>query len=241
MDIDIKGTIVPNEDQIVYDFFGIEATCPAKVKNGIQEAINKKDKELNIIVNSGGGDLFAGNEIYYLLATFKGRKTVEIAGIAASSATVICCAGDEVKAVPGAQFMIHNVSCCAYGDYNEMDHTSEILRNANKSISNVYRLKTGMSEAQLLDLMNKETWLDATKAKEYGFVDSIIGDKEDRLTNGSFQLTNSCATIIPKDKLEELRNMISNPSERTTKQKDLIQATQQINLLRIKGGIRHEI
>lgn len=238
MDINIKGTIVPSEDKYIYDLCGIEAVCPDDVQKAISEAIAAKDDELKVIVNSGGGDVFAGNEIYYLISGFNGKKIVEIAGLAASSATVVCCAGDEVRAVPGAQYMIHNVSCGAYGDYNEMDHTSEILRNANKSISNVYRLKTGMSEAQLLALMNDETWMDATKAKSYGFIDEIIGDTENRLSN-SFQLTNSCATIIPKNKLEELRKLVNSPSEHSSQEDLLIKETQEVNLLKLKGGIRY--
>lgn len=238
MNIDIKGTIVASEDEMVYEWFGIECVSPKKVKAKIEAAAANNNEELTIVVNSGGGDVFAGNEIYYLIAGYPGKKIVEIAGLAASAATVVCCAGDEVKATPGAQYMIHNVSCAACGDYNEMDHTSEILKNANKSISNVYRLKTGMSEAELLNLMNRETWMDATKAKEYGFVDSIIGDTENQLTS-TFKMSNSCyATVIAPEKLAELRKMINNPSEPSS-QKDVLIELQQLNLLKLKGGIKH--
>lgn len=207
MDIEVKGTIVPNDDAWIYDYFGIENTCPAKVREALEKA---KGDKVTIQVNSGGGDVFAGTEIYYLISNYKGKTTVDIMSFAASAATIICCAGDSVRASPGAQYMIHNVSCGAYGDYNEMDHTSEILRNANKAISNIYRVKTGMSEAELLELMNKESWLDATKAKELGFVDEIIGDNG-LLASRPLTIHNSVAQILSDEVKNTIRNTVRNP------------------------------
>lgn len=85
--------------------------------------------------------------------------------------------------------------------------------------------------------MNRETWMDATKAKEYGFVDSIIGDTENQLTS-TFKMSNSYATVIAPEKLAELRKMINNPSEPSS-QKDVLIELQQLNLLKLKGGIKH--
>ena len=235
MDIEVKGTIVSNDDAWIYDWFGIENTCPAKVREALEQA---KGDKVTVQVNSGGGDVFAGTEIYYLISNYKGKATVDIMGFAASAATIICCAGDTVRATPGAQYMIHNVSCGAYGDYNEMDHTSEILRNANKAISNIYRVKTGMSEAELLELMNKESWMDATKAKELGFVDEIIGD------NGLFNskpltIHNSIAKILSDEVKNKIRASVKNPNATDPPERDLSLQKNKLQLLRLKGEIKH--
>lgn len=234
-DIDVKGTIVSDDDGWIYDYFGIENTSPSKINAALKEAAGD---DVVIRVNSGGGDVFAGNEIYYAIAGYHGKTTVDITGFAASAATIICCAGQTVRATPGMQYMIHNVSCSAYGDYNEMDHTSQILQNANKSISNIYRLKTGMSEKDLLDLMNAETWMDAEKAKSYGFIDEIIGD------NGLFNskpltIHNSVAKILSDEVKNKIRNSVKNPGLSEQADADVILQKNKLQLLKLKGEIRH--
>ena len=97
--VEIKGTIVPNEDKWIYEWFGIDAVCPRDVQKVIAEA---NGEPLSIEVNSGGGDMFSGNEIYYLLNQYPGETTADIVGFAGSAATIICCGANRVRAVPGA-------------------------------------------------------------------------------------------------------------------------------------------
>lgn len=231
-DVEIKGTIVTNDDKWIYDWFEIQATCPKDIQKALADA---DGKDVTIQINSGGGDVFAGNEIYYLIKSYKGKKTIDIVGFAASAATIIACAGDTVRAVPGVQYMIHNVSCGAQGDYHDMEKTSEILQNANKSISNIYRLKTGMSEAALLAFMDKETWLDATKAKEYGFIDEIIGDTGE--LSKPLTLYNSTAQILSEEVKQKIRNEVKNPNGNET-DSDFLMQKNKLNLLKLKGELR---
>lgn len=234
-DIEVKGTVVSNDDVWIYDWFEIENVSPNKIKKALEGA---KGQDITVQINSGGGDVFAGNEIYYLISSYKGKKTVDIVGLAASAATIIACAGDTVRAAPGAQYMIHNVSSMQSGDYRDMDHMSDILKNANKSISNIYQLKTGKSEKELLKLMNDETWMDATKAKEYGFVDEIIGD------NGTLSrplsIYNSTAQILSDEVKEKIRNTVKNPDSQKGNS-DFLVAQENLNLLRMRGEVKHEI
>ena len=160
--INIKGTIVSNDDKWIYEYLGYDATCPNDIAKELDEAAGD---DIVIKINSGGGDVFSGNEIYDLIHSYQGKTTAVITGICASIATVIACAADVVQANPGIQYMIHNVSCAARGDYRDMDHASETLKVANKAISNVYRLKTGMTNEELLNLMNKATWMDVKSAR----------------------------------------------------------------------------
>ena len=219
--IEIKGTIVSDEDAWIYEYFGIDCTCPKKIR----EALAESDKPVTVEINSGGGDLFAGNEIYYMLHE-RGNVTVDIVGLCASAATIAACGGTHIRAIPGMQYMIHNVSCGAYGDYNEMDKTSEVLQNANVSVSNVYQQRTGLSEEKLLELMNEETWMDAKRAKELKFIDEIIGENKKKTLNNAF------CQILSDEVKDRIRNTVSNPEEL----KDFEIKRKQLTLLKLKGG-----
>ena len=226
--VNVKGTIVSSDDKWIYDWPGYEATAPADIEREIADA---QGDDITFVVNSGGGDVFAGNEINYMISQYKGNTTADIVGIAASIATVICCGADKVRMAAGAQYMIHNVSGSASGDYREMDKAKSILINANKTISNTYRIKTGMTEKELLDLMNKETWMDAAKAVELGFVDEVIGDNG-ILTNQKPVLYNAgCAIIVSEELKEKIRNQIKNPIANT----DILIARNKLTIERMRG------
>lgn len=195
--IEVKGVIVPNEDKWIYEWFGLEATSPKDVANNLPA----DNSPVEIIINSPGGDVFAGSEIYTSLKDYPGNVTVKIVGIAASAASVIAMAGDQTWISPTAQIMIHNVSSIAQGDYRDMQHEADILKNANKSIANAYLLKTGLSMEKLLTLMDKETWLNAQQAKEYGFVDEIMFDTGKQLVAGPM------ASLLPPNVINKIRNM----------------------------------
>ena len=228
--INIKGTIVSNDDKWIYEWFGYDATSPDDIAKELDEAAGD---DVVIKINSGGGDVFSGNAIYDLIHSYQGKTTVVITGICASIATVISCAANVVQANPGIQYMIHNVSCAARGDYRDMDHASDTLKVANKAISNVYRLKTGMTNEELLSLMNEETWMDAEKAKKYGFVDEIIGD------NGVFDdfntpitYHNSVAMVLSNEVKQKVRAAFKNPDQG---EKDRRMMQQNLTILKLKG------
>ena len=120
----------------------------------------------------------AAAQIYNMLVDYKGNVTVKIDGIAASAASVIAMAGDNVLMSPVSMMMIHNPATVAFGDHTEMAKAIEMLEGVKDSIINAYSLKTGMSRAKLSRLMDAETWMDATKAVELGFADDIITKNE---------------------------------------------------------------
>ena len=150
---------------------------------------------------SGGGSVYAGSEIYTALKNHKGQVNVSIVGLAASAASVIAMAGKTVKMSPTAQFMVHNVSSQGKGDYRDMQHMADILKTANETIASAYILKTGKSKDEILAMMDKETWLTAEKAKEYGFVDEVMFTNDD----SKFQLVaNFMPNIIPTNVIEKM-------------------------------------
>lgn len=235
--INIKGAIVSSEDKWIYDWFGIEAVSPKDVEKGLHDA-NGQDIEVDI--NSGGGDIFAGSEIYTALRSYKGNIQINIVGLAASAASVISMAGKS-RITPTGMFMIHNVSSGAKGDYHDMEHSAEVLRIANQSIANAYKEKTGLTDKELLELMDNETWMSAEDAIKNKFIDDVMFTS--RLNNKSkFDFYNS-TQVIPRDTIEKIRNTIKGPqSEKTDDAVFLVQKAQaQLNLLKLRGETRNEI
>ena len=213
MKIAIKGMIVANEDKWVYDFFGYDTTTPGEVIQALEEA--PTDEAITLEISSPGGDVIAANEIYYAVATHPNRNIIaDIVGWAASAASYIALAATKVRILPSAVFMIHNTSGQARGDYHAMDQESKVLKNFNKAIANVYRLKTGLGESEILSLMDKESWLTAQDAKDKGFVDEIIGDEGGTLNATPIVVANSFGTgLIPKERINALREQLkANPT-----------------------------
>ena len=194
MKIDIKGVIVANDDKWVYDWFDMDAVAPREVLTALDRAPNER---ADVYINSPGGSVFAGSEIYDALRAHPGGVQIHVTGHAASAASMIMCAG-PCDISPTALVMIHNVSGGAQGDYHEMDATSETLKKANQAVAAAYRHKTGKSEKELLALMDKETWMTAQEAIEAGFAD--------RLTESArpLPLTASFSGMLPQAVIDKL-------------------------------------
>lgn len=133
--------------------------------------------DVTVWINSPGGDCVAAAQIYNMLCDYKGKVTVKIDGIAASAASVIAMSGDVVQMSPVGMLMIHNPSTISWGDHKEMQKAIEMLDECKESIINAYERKTGLSRNRISKLMDEETWMNANKALELGFVDEIIGEK----------------------------------------------------------------
>lgn len=173
MKINVKGAIVPNNDKWIYEMLEMDATSPKDVF----DALPSTNEDVEVIINSGGGDVFSGSEIYTSLKEYPGNVNVKVVGVAASAASVIAMAGSKIEMSPTAQMMIHNASSIAVGDNREMQTAYNMLTSANKAVANAYIAKTGKSEQEITDLMNEETWFSADTAVEQGFADSKMFDE----------------------------------------------------------------
>lgn len=169
MIIKINGDIVPNDYKEMYEWFGMECATPADVENAL--ASMPEGDVAYVHINSGGGDVFSGQQIYTML---RSRKNVEIVveSIAASAASVIAMAGHSVIS-PVGMVMIHNVSTVAAGNKNDLKKEAKVLDEFDNALASAYIEKTGKDRAEILALMDKETWLPANKAVELGFIDEI--------------------------------------------------------------------
>ena len=119
-----------------------------------------------------------------MLVDYSGNVTVKIDGMAASAASVIAMAGNEVLMSPVSMLMIHNPATIAMGDHNEMQKAIDMLSEVKESIMNAYAIKTGLSRAKLSHLMESETWMNAKKAVELGFADGVL-ERESNTPNNS--------------------------------------------------------
>ncbi|MCM1166437.1 MAG: Clp protease ClpP [Lachnospiraceae bacterium] len=137
--------------------------------------LNGGTGDIVLWINSPGGDCFAAAQIYNMLRDYKGKVTVKVDGIAASAASVVAMAGDEVLMSPVSMMMIHNPATIAFGDHNDMKKAMTMLDEVKESIINAYELKTGLPRSRISTLMENETFMNANKAVELGFADSVYG------------------------------------------------------------------
>lgn len=149
-----------------------------------KEELNQVEGDLTVWINSPGGDVVAGSQIYTMLKEHKGDITVKIDGMAASAASVIAMAGDKVCMSPTAMMMIHNVSSFAFGNKNELAKVIMVLKEFEEAIINAYEQKTGMERAKIAKMMDNETWMNARKAIELGFADEMLySNNSDKVQN----------------------------------------------------------
>lgn len=201
--VTVNGDIICNDLKWVYDWLEYESCCPADIRKAVAE-LTDENEELKVIINSPGGDVQAGQEIYSILKDIKNPVTINVQSMAASAASMVAMAGDTVKMSPVALLMIHNASTCTSGDYRDMQHTADVLQTVNTAIMQAYIAKTGKTEDELKDMMDRETWLTANQCLEHGFADEIIKDeKPSIITNAMIGRLSVTDEMIAKVKAEK--------------------------------------
>lgn len=139
-----------------------------------RDELSKVKGNLTVWLNSPGGDCFSASQIYTMLRNHNGKITVKIDGIAASAASVVAMAGDETLISPTGMIMIHNPMTVASGNKADMEKAIAVLEEVKESIINAYVRKSNLSRAKISRLMDEETWMNAEKALQLGFVDGIL-------------------------------------------------------------------
>ncbi len=131
---------------------------------------------INVRINSPGGDVFDGIAIFNRLKQHKARKVVYIDGLAASIASIIALAGDEIIMGEGALYMIHLPWTFSMGNRMDLDNTVNRLMDVEEQMLGIYSKKTGLSKSEVRAMLEKETWMNAEEAVSHGFVDSKSED-----------------------------------------------------------------
>ena len=174
--------------------------------------LNSGQGKVTVWINSPGGDRFAAAQIYNMLMEYSGPVDVHIDGIAASAASVIAMAGNHVAISPVGMMMIHNPATVSIGDEREMKKAMEMLSEVKESIINAYELKTGLPRKQLSNMMNAESWMNAKKALELGFADSILYDSVDEDKEPEGMIFSRAA--VTNSLIEKLKAKMPKPDNR---------------------------
>lgn len=138
-----------------------------------REELKQHAGDLTVVINSPGGDVFAGLAIYNALVNHNGNVTVRVDGLAASIASVIAMAGDKIIMSPGSMIMIHRPSVYAAGTVDDMEKAKDVLMKIEEGITPIYAKRTGLDEDKIAELLEAETWMLADKAVELGFADEV--------------------------------------------------------------------
>lgn len=226
--INVRGVIIPNDYKSYYDYFGEDSTCPKDVQKVI-DAFQNGD-EIEVYINSPGGVIASGSEIYTLLRANAEHTKIYITGNACSAASVIAMAA-YCEMSPTALMMVHCVSTSAQGNHNDMAHAAETLHAADRALSAAYVAKTGMSETEVLEMMNHETWMNAEQAKEKGLIDAVMFEEKE---NHSLMVDGPLFALPDKEKLERVHNLLkeASPDDEGTA---FLNLQAQLNLLRMRG------
>ena len=174
--------------------------------------LNSGQGKVTVWINSPGGDCFAAAQIYNMLMEYPGTVDVHIDGIAASAASVIAMAGNHVAISPVGMMMIHNPATVSIGDEWEMKKAMDMLSEVKESIINAYELKTGLPRKQLSNMMNAESWMNAKKALELGFADSILYDGDDEDDEPEGMIFSRAA--VTNSLLNKLKAQVPKPDNR---------------------------
>ncbi|MBZ7244038.1 head maturation protease, ClpP-related [Klebsiella michiganensis] len=144
----------------------------AKRISGALRSMNGADVTVNI--NSPGGDMFEGLAIYNLLREYQGKVTVKVLGIAASAASIIAMAGDDIQIGRGAFLMIHNCWVVAMGNRHDFAELSASLEPFDTAMADIYSARSGLDIATIQKLMDAESYIGGSDAVEKGLADSLL-------------------------------------------------------------------
>lgn len=131
------------------------------------------DKDVTVKINSPGGDMFEGIAIYNLLRSHPAKVTVEVLGWAASAASIIAMAGDEIRMGLGTFMMVHNAWGVVIGNRHDMREAAELFDGFDSAIADIYEARTGLTRAEIVKLMDAETFMGPSEAVKNGFADVV--------------------------------------------------------------------
>lgn len=145
----------------------------------------KEDEDIELEINSYGGDVFTGIDIMNTLRRHTGKVTIIITGIAASAASIICMGADVIKAYSNTQVMVHNAWTYAMGNAKQLRKIADDLESIGESVLASYTHR--VDKDTMVKLLEEETYLSAAKAKEFGLVDEIVDAQIEEVESEIFQ------------------------------------------------------
>ncbi len=165
-----KDNVITMFDVIGEDFWTGGGVTAKRISNALRYI---GEKDITVQINSPGGDLFEGLAIYNLLRKHKAKVTVEVLGWAASAASIIAMAGDEIKMGLGSFMMVHNAWGVVVGNRHDMREAADLFDEFDGSIADIYEARTELKRSEIVKLMDQETFMGAKTAVEKGFADTV--------------------------------------------------------------------
>jgi len=153
----------------LYDEVGYWGTDARSFRSRLKDAKG----DITLRINSPGGDVMDGIAIYNDLLAYEGKVKVEITGVAASIASIIAMAGDEITIAENAFFMVHNAWTIGVGNRHDMSKIADTLAKIDDAMARTYAARTSTGVRAIRQMMDNETWLSAAEAKDAGFVTAI--------------------------------------------------------------------
>lgn len=171
--------------------------------NIVNELKEIQASNVNVHINSYGGDVSEGLAIYNTLKSLNKNVTTICDGFACSVASVVFCAGDKRVMSDSSLLMIHNAWTYAAGNSEDLRKTAEDLDIITQASVNAYKLTTNISEEEIKNLMDNESWITPESAVEMGFATDIVNKKEDGVNQSAFDLIKGKLLAEPEQKGKE--------------------------------------
>lgn len=175
----IKAARQDDNSISIFDVIGADYWGDGVTASRIAGALRSLDgADVTVNINSPGGDMFEGLAIYNLLREYKGKVTVKVLGLAASAASIIAMAGDEVQIGRGAFLMIHNCWVYAMGNRHDLAQIAADMEPFDKAMGDIYSARSGLSLDDVSAMMDGETYIGGSDAVEKGFADRLLSADE---------------------------------------------------------------
>jgi len=176
-----------------------------------KENLSNDFEDLEVEINSPGGLVFDGLNIFNTVKSHKGHTTAIISGAAMSAASFIAEAFKKIKVYDNSVFMIHNAQGIAVGDQNEVSKMAKYLNKASDIIADIYASRTGKSKSEIKKMMDKETYLFGQEIVDAGFADELIPttdikNKDDAILTAMMNYEQAKTQIKPSDILSDMSN-----------------------------------
>ena len=163
----------------IYDRIGSDGWTEGVTAKRVGAALRSIGaKDVIVSINSPGGDFFEGLSIYNLLREHPHKVTVKVVGIAASAASVIAMAGDEIQVAKSGFLMVHNAWAAAIGNRHDLRAAADVMERFDASMASIYSQAAGITDSDAAKLMDAETWMTGQEAIDAGFATSLLASDE---------------------------------------------------------------
>lgn len=160
-------------DQIVSDELTAEWWGGVAPQSFVNELLAIDAPVIHLRINSPGGDVFAGRVMEQAIREHSSKIIAHVDGYAASAASYVALAADEVVVAPGAMFMIHKAWSVGWGNSDDLMQLAALLEKIDGTLADTYVRETKNDRQQVLDWMAAETWFTADESVEHGFADRV--------------------------------------------------------------------